>query len=760
MKRIAQTIALILFVTTSIAQTTLEGKIFDKKTKSPIENVNIHLTDLKKVTISNIEGKYVISNLASGKQNLKISCVGYRDTCLMMTINENSVNYQEIFLSPKDEKIHEVTVTANRKPKKVEDIPGRIDIVTPKEVKSYPATNVDNYLQAIPNVYVNRSWGIFSKNSSVTMRGLDGTARVLVLLDGVPINKSAGGGINWHLVESSQVEKIEVLKGPASALYGNNAMGGVINIIAKKSSRKLDAGASVFGGTYNTMGGAINFGNNLIENDKGFYWLGDAFYRQGDGYIIEPEEVRDSNVVALRLKEYSINLSTGYQFNKNHQIDFNYRYYDDKRDEGIKIYEKNGSYLKYTTQHFRASYTGKINGFSIYANSFYHQQDYYQQSERLNSVGDTYKLYDRNQKTQDYGVWINTVKEIFKNNELSFGLDYKHGNFWAEDIYFTSTDYIDRGGEIDFYALFVQNDLKLLNQKLTISLGLRADFSQFKDGYLTVKDPTSVTAFDAELENSFHETDWYNISPKIAFRYKLKPWLHTYVSFLTGFMPPKIDDMVSSRKVSSGFKIANPDLKPETLTNYELGLDIMPSEKLSLNMSAYYSMGKDFQYFVGTEDTVDVDRPVVRRQNISKVEIYGFESSISYSPADYLRIKANYTYNHSQIKEFNLTGYTGDDLTDNIISETPPHQSYLGIFYSSKIINANLVTNYISEMWQDELNILKLESYTTIDLALRKTFNKLSLSLDVQNILDKRFIDKKGGLSPGRFIIGKIGFSL
>ena len=760
MKKIATTFALLLLAATSFSQTTFEGIIFDKKTKSPIENVNIHLTDLKKFTTSNKEGNFAFSNLMQSQYTLKLSCVGYRDASILISIIENSTNYLKIYLSPKDEKIPEVTITADRKPKKVEDIPGRIDIISPKEVKSYPATNVDNYLQAIPSVYVNRSWGIFSKNSSVTMRGLDGTSRVLVLLDGVPINKSAGSGINWHLVESSQVEKIEVLKGPASALYGNNAMGGVINIITKKSSKRLEAGASIFGGTYNTLGSTINFGNNLVENGKGFYWAGDAFYRQGDGYIIESEEVRDSNDVALRLKEYSINLSTGYQFSKNHQIDFNYRYYDDKRDEGIKIYEEDGSYLKYTTQHFRASYSGKINGFSIYANSFFHQQDYYQQSERLNSVGDSYKLYDRNQKTQDYGIWINTLKEVFENNELSFGLDYKHGNFWAEDIYFTSTDYIERGGEIDFYALFAQNDLKLINKKLIISLGLRADFSQFKAGYLTVKEPTAVTAFDAELENSFHETDWYNISPKIALRYKLKPWLHSYVSFSTGFMPPKIDDMVSSRKVSSGFKIANPDLKPETLTNYELGIDFMPSEKLSMNMSAYYSMGKDFQYFVGTGDTVDVDRPVVRRQNISKAEIYGFEGSINYAPTNYIRVKANYTYNHSQIKRFDLASYTGDDLTDNIISETPPHQAYLGIFYSSKIIDANLVTNYVSEMWQDELNTLKLESYTTIDLGLRKPFNKFSLSLDVQNILDLRFIDKKGGLSPGRFIIGKISFSL
>jgi iron complex outermembrane recepter protein len=755
-----QTVILLFYTTMSFAQANFSGKIVDKKTTEPVADANIYFIALKKATTCDENGYFEFKNISSGQHFLKISCIGYRDTSLMVTIYQKKTNYIEILLTPKDEKISAITVTADRKPQKVEDVPSSIDILTTKEIKSYPATNVDNYLQAIPNVYVNRSWGIFSKNSSVTMRGLDGTARVLVLLDGVPINKAAGGGINWHLIESEQVERIEVLKGPASALYGNNAMGGVINIITKKSSKPLEAKASLFGGTYNTIGGTLNLGNNLIKNDNGFYWSGDAFYRQGDGYIIVPEQDRDSNDVALPIKEFSLSLNTGYQINKNHKIDLNYRYFDDKRDEGIKIYEENGSYLKYTTQHIRASYNGNFNGLAIYANGFYHQQQYYQRSERLNKVGDTYKLYDRNQTTKDYGLWLNMVKEIFKNDELSFGLDYKHGSFWAEDIYFTSTDYIERGGDIDFYAVFMQNELKLLQGNLIFTLGLRADFSQFKEGFLEVKAPTSVTAFDSGLKEAFYETNWSNISPKIALRYKIVPQFHTYASIATGFMPPKIDDMVSSRKVSSGFKIANPDLKPETLTNYELGFDFFPIKNLNINLAGYYSLGSDFQYFVGTGDTIDVDKPVVKRQNISKAEIYGFESSIKYSPFPFLSLKANYTYNHSQIKEFNLSGYTGDDLTNKIIAETPPHQGYLGIFFNSKMVDINFVTNYVSKMWQDELNTIELEPYTTIDLGLRKNLKRINLSIDIQNILDKRFIDKKGGLSPGRFIIGKIGLHL
>jgi len=115
-------------------------------------------------------------------------------------------------------------------------VPGRVTIIDSKTINNLPVQNVDEILRSVANVNVNRSWGIFSQNASVTMRGLDGSARVLVLLDGVPLNKSAGGSINWNLVSIDNIDKIEVIKGPASAIYGNNAMTGVISIITKNPS--------------------------------------------------------------------------------------------------------------------------------------------------------------------------------------------------------------------------------------------------------------------------------------------------------------------------------------------------------------------------------------------------------------------------------------------------------------------------------------------------------------------------------------------
>lgn len=97
-----------------------------------------------------------------------------------------------------------------------------------------PANNTDDILNGVANVYVHRPWGIFSKSASVTMRGLPGSSRTLILLDGVPMNKVGGGSVNWNIIEPYDIEDVEIVKGPSSAIYGNNAMTGVVNIKTKK----------------------------------------------------------------------------------------------------------------------------------------------------------------------------------------------------------------------------------------------------------------------------------------------------------------------------------------------------------------------------------------------------------------------------------------------------------------------------------------------------------------------------------------------
>lgn len=657
----------------------------------------------------------------------------------------------------------EVVVTANRSSRLIEDIPGRVEKIEAKTIKALPVQNVDDILRNVANVHVNRSWGIFSKNASVTMRGLDGSARVLVLLDGVPLNKSAGGSVNWHLLSTDDIAKIEIIKGPASALYGNNAMAGVISIITKEPTKKIQGEVGLFGGSYKSFGGEFNIGGNLLKDNKGLSWGINSFYRQGDGYILVPEESRDSTDVKTNLKEYNIGAKLGYRFNKNQKLEVAYQTSNDIRGQGRQVYENMGDYISMNTHLLRANYQGTFNKTLLNVSAFYLYENEFKQNESIGSNSGKYKLSDRDSYKDDIGLWINATTHLSDKNILTYGLDLKRGTADVSNTYYTSTDVLTYEGTLNFIGFFLQDEYKMLNGKLVFVAGARMDFASYANGRLIVENPTSNTGFTSPFDSVFATSSWNSFSPKLALKYKFARNQSIYISCSQGFMPPRLDDLSKSGKIRKGFKLANPDLGPEYLTNYELGFTFQFFKKLSVEPSAYYSLGKDFQYFVGTGDSIDtgddVPRPIYQRQNITKVEVLGAEISVNFQVLPKLLLSANYSYNHSTIKEFNKPEAYEKDLTGKYLNEVPKHMVYVGIQWDNKIINTTVSYNYIGSQWYDEWNTTLLAAYDLIDIRFSRAFGKhFYASLSIQNILDKAFIDRKGYLSPGRFITGEVKF--
>ncbi len=658
--------------------------------------------------------------------------------------------------------IPQVVVTANRNSRNLDDIPGRVTVIDAKTISEMPVQNVDEILRSVANIYVNRSWGIFSQNSSVTMRGLDASSRVLVLVDGVPLNKAAGGSVNWHLVPKDDIERIEVIKGPASAIYGNNAMGGVINIITKKADTKIQGEGSLQVGSYNTFGAYINASGTNVKKDKGFYWGLSSFYRQGDGYYLNPEEIRDSTDAKAFLTELNASVNLGYAFNKNQKVEFSARYYNDLRGQGRQVYEDYGDYVSVKTTYLTGNYQGVFNKTIVNALAFYQLENETKQSESISSNSGKYKLSIREGRKDDIGLWINATTHFNDRNILTYGIDIKQGTASVETTYKTSTDILTYEGVLDFYGLFVQDEIKFLDDKLVLVAGARMDFSKYHKGSLNVQSPTTNTGFTDSSYEEFDENNWNAFSPKLALKYKLAKQHSVYISYSQGFMPPKLDDLSKSGKIRKGFKIANPELGPEYLTNYEIGATLNFFDKLTIEPSVYYSLGKDFQYFVGTGDSIDTGsdelKPVYQRQNISDVEIIGAEITTLYQPIKQLSFNANYAFNHSTIKEFK--GSTEEkDLTGKYLIEVPKHMVYMGATWNNRYFNTTLLYNYISSQWYDDENTILIKEYHTVDLQLSKEFfEKLNVSLNIQNILDNEYIDRKGYLSPGRYIMAEVAY--
>ncbi len=149
-------------------------------------------------------------------------------------------------------------------------------------------------------------------------------------------------------------------------------MAGVINIITKKPKEGIHANLGLTTGSYGVIGGSGNASGRKIENNRGYYFDINTGYRQGDGYIIEPLETRDSNHVKSYLKEYNTRELLGYQINNNHKIEAEHIYYLGKHGNGKEVYEKEGSFDEYTINLFTIKYlatAGKLNiRFNLFTN--------------------------------------------------------------------------------------------------------------------------------------------------------------------------------------------------------------------------------------------------------------------------------------------------------------------------------------------------------------------------------------------------------
>lgn len=217
----------------------VHGKIADKTSGNTLSGVNVRLLNTNKGASSDQDGNYKIE-LESGIQLIEFSYVGYEN--ILRTINIKDRNSIELNIQMISTvlSIDELVVTASRIPEYMTEIPGRIEVVSLKDIKATSAKSVDELLTQTSGVIVDRSLGIFSK-SVVGIRGIAGgeQGRILVLQNGVPINKTDGGSVNWNRINVNDIQKIEIFKGPGSSIYGSNAMGGVINILTKKNTLKV-----------------------------------------------------------------------------------------------------------------------------------------------------------------------------------------------------------------------------------------------------------------------------------------------------------------------------------------------------------------------------------------------------------------------------------------------------------------------------------------------------------------------------------------
>ena len=267
-----------------VSQNNISGKITQKESQEPCIGASIYIRELKKGTITDTAGVYVLRNLPTGSYTLQISSISMKTIRQTIVVSEDIS--QNIQMETDALAMDEVVVTGTMKEMSKLDSPVPVDILTPKFLFKNPTPSLFDALQNVNGVRPQLNCNICN-TGDIHINGLEGPY-TMVLIDGMPIVSSLSTVYGLSGIPNSLIERVEVVKGPASTLYGSEAIGGLINIITKNPLKAATVSADVFGTSWGELNADLgirfktgfgssllginvfNFGSVIDKNQDGF----------------------------------------------------------------------------------------------------------------------------------------------------------------------------------------------------------------------------------------------------------------------------------------------------------------------------------------------------------------------------------------------------------------------------------------------------------------------------------------------------------
>jgi len=745
----------------------VEGKIYNAATMTSIAGANIMVVETNLGTSSNQNGFYFLDFTNLVKATISVSHIGFKTSIKKIDLKKGQKIVLNFYLKDSVITSEVVEIIAHQSLNSIDNLQ-RIHSLKSQEISILPVNSVNQLIDYTSGVISSNTTSFFSNRTIVSMRGMPANdqGRTLVIFDGMPLNKADGGSVNWNLLKKNIISEIKVIKGPSSAKYGSGAMGGVIEIFSKHPEKPFMGDVQIEYGTYNTTSANLFFSGIAKSRSKfaKFYWLVNSDLRKSNGYITIPEifkGVGDTTIIPSNLQEYSTLVKLGYDFGNNNTIELSSNFFDDKRGNGVKVFENFGAYSKHTTLSNVATFKGMRNFIKWQINVFNNIENYFRVYEYLKEK--EYKLYEADAIRQDFGIQSDFEIYKIKNNKITTGFHYKNGSVDGSDTYYTSTDIIHNKGKIDIMALYIQNEFKILSDKITSNFGLRYDMAKFYDALFSIDYPSySIQFYEKFQTENISDKFWDALSPRFSINWQPNEKLRFLFSASRGFRAPILDDMCRTGMRKGTFAVANPDLKPEFNDAIDLGGDLLVYKNIYLSLSGFYSIGSDFMYYISTGDTVNMGyrfAPIIKKSNIGKVEIKGIETEVKFEINQNISLFGNYTYTLAKIFEHYQKSKVDSNLTGKYLTDIPNHKAVAGIRIFTKHINSSVIGKYYGTTWINEFNSIeneyfnsdKFNGYITIDLRIEwKIFKQFQIALQIENIFDKKFINSRQQQNPGR----------
>jgi len=628
-------------------------------------------------------------------------------------------------------KLGEIVVTATRTPEVLGDVPASVSIITKEKIENTPSKTVDDLLRTEAGIDVIRPYGETSKSQSISLRGIYGarSSRILILLDGIPLNNLYNGSVDLNTIPIEIIKRIEVVKGAGSALYGTNALGGVINIITKKAPKRF--GLQLTGGVGNMGSRKSKLEINGTIRNSSFILSGTKFHT--DGYQNTPQEFQKSyyTYTDRRMDKNSLFTKLNYRLTPESNLYIQILRYYDKTNFGRK------NYFGRTDQNrFIFGYSLKRGlQFSLFVDDL-------DDSYTSTGSGDVIKYESFGDKNFG-GLNFQNILDLTTFWNLTWGIDFKEGNIKSIDEYKTTIRDKYTKGKQRYFGIFLQNKIKA-HKKCSIYLGGRFDWWRSFKGENYDSNYNSTPLY-------YEENIDYSFSPKLGLVYRINERLSLRASLSKAFRAPSLYELYRTWYWGTKTYASNPDLNPEEVWSSDFGIESRLNSKVKLGLTFYYNDIKDLIYSVKNSPNY------YQRKNVAEAETKGIELELDSKLNKFLSIFFNYTYNHSQIKRCKEK----PELKGKWLMHSPFNKVSGGIIYKKDPLRVSLLASYVGKRFDDDDNEEKLKSYLLLNLKASWLIkDNIEFFLDISNLTDETYSESYKTIAPPRtFMVGtKIKF--
>jgi outer membrane cobalamin receptor len=639
-------------------------------------------------------------------------------------------------------------ITATRVNQVVREVPAHVAVLGTAEIQRSAARTVSDFLRVIPG-YTTKdhqsSVIAHPSRQAPALRGLGGTSasRTLVLLDGLPMNEPFAGWVFWPRVPLALVKQAEVVRGGGAGVWGDRALGGVINLVTD-DPRENSLTLTQTGGSFNSSRSSVVATGRMDR--VGVLLAGEYF--DTDGYVIVPEEIRGSIDDRVDSRNGTVFGKVTFDATPSLRLFVGGNYMDDFRHNGT-VLRKNTTIARDVRGGMRwLTPDGSLLNVTAYAGSSGYRNFF--ANEALDRNSEVPSLFQWKLPTHSAGAQAQWSKQASRVHRLTIGADAS----WVdgevnEDTNFQQGSFASRRrvfGEQRLLGLYVQDALSL-GDRTRVLASVRLDRFSNQDATRTEQ---NLRTGAITLDTAYASTSDSRASYSLGIRHQAAPAVALRASLYSSFRSPTLNELFKPfREAGNVITEANPRLKPERLTGVDVGADVVLGPSVVARVTSFWSVVRDPALEVtlalaGTTGRVIAPCGFVpaggtcrRRENIDEFRSAGVETEVEARPHRYWTLGAAYAFNPTEITD----APTQQQLVGKVARGTAKHQGTAIVGFDNPDIAAlTVTTRYVGRRFDDDLNALALESFTVVDVRVsRRLTSNANVFMTVENVLDRDY---------------------